>query len=205
MSDSNQEGPILAVDLARRLAGDAEYQAALSKHEVDRAQAMAELSAAERPIVIDLDDVGIRVDSVWDLLNSTSRPPFYSDALPVLLHHLKKGGYPDRVLDGLARALTVKPQGTAYWIDLRDAYLKTAPESEAATGLANALGVLAAKRHYTELTRLVTDERRGSERLMMLKAVRRLGGESGRQVLGDLALHPLLGKEASHLLRRVRR
>ena len=52
--------------------------------------------------------VGVEIDSVWDLVN-TAEP--YPAALPVLMEHLERDGYPDRVMESLGRALAVKPSG----------------------------------------------------------------------------------------------
>jgi len=46
----------------------------------------------------------------------------YPEALPVLIDHLERGGYPDRVMDSLARALAVKP-AVSYWDRLKARYL----------------------------------------------------------------------------------
>ena len=43
-------------------------------------------------------------------------------ALPVLLEHLERGGYPDRVMESLGRALAVKPS-VAFWDRLKARYL----------------------------------------------------------------------------------
>ena len=82
---------------------DAMVEAQRQRDEKVEAQA-AELRLAERPIVEDLVAVELDVSSVWDPVNS-SKP--YPRALPVLVEHLERGGYPDRVMESLGRALAV--------------------------------------------------------------------------------------------------
>ena len=55
-----------------------------------------------------LAEVGVEVESVWDLVNS--KDDHYADAVPVLVEHLQDESYPDRVREGIARSVfcTVK-------------------------------------------------------------------------------------------------
>jgi hypothetical protein len=41
-----------------------------------------------------------------DLVNTSAPNP---SALPVLMEHLERGGYPERVMESLGRTLAVKP------------------------------------------------------------------------------------------------
>jgi hypothetical protein len=66
--------------------------------DAERDERARRLREAERPIVDDLKRAGVSVSSVRDLVN-TSVP--YPDALPILLAHLKRGGYPERVMESL--------------------------------------------------------------------------------------------------------
>jgi hypothetical protein len=62
-----------------------------------------EYRIAEAPLVEELNGLGVHVSSVWDLVN-TAKP--YPEAIPLLLDHLCRA-YPDRILEGIARALAV--------------------------------------------------------------------------------------------------
>ncbi|WP_241975559.1 MULTISPECIES: hypothetical protein [unclassified Cryobacterium] len=59
----------------------------------------------------DLRSAGVEVNSVWDLVN-TADP--YPKALPILLDHLQRGGYPDRIMESLGRALGVGPAASVW-------------------------------------------------------------------------------------------
>ena len=98
--------PVTAEDLLRELEVDPGYHARVEAAEAERGERVRQLRAAERPIVADLNAVGLSVSSVWDLVNTSVT---YPDALPILLAHLERGGYPDRVMESLGRALAMKP------------------------------------------------------------------------------------------------
>src|SRR5690349_21720629 len=100
-----------AAELLQTLARDPGWVAANASRESTRAELEAFFAHAERPIVEDLRSVGVEVDSVWDLVASDDP---YPAALPVLLAHLEEGGYPDRIMEGLGRALAVGPSGV-FW------------------------------------------------------------------------------------------
>src|SRR5262249_10106439 len=73
-----------------------EYRMKEENLEADQPARAQVLSEAEQPIVEDLRRAALRVDSVWDLVN-TAEP--YPRALPILLNHLERGGYPDKVME----------------------------------------------------------------------------------------------------------
>ena len=85
------------------LEADPEYVARGDKEEQERQRQVAQWRRAEAPLVEELRESGFEVDSAWDLVN-TSTP--YPRALPILVKHLERP-YPDRVREGIARALAV--------------------------------------------------------------------------------------------------
>jgi hypothetical protein len=93
------------------LRDDPEYQLKMAAAEAEREEHASRSRTAEQPIVADLRSAGVEVNSVWDLVN-TSDP--YPGALPVLMEHLERGGYPERAVENLGRALAVKPS-VAFW------------------------------------------------------------------------------------------
>lgn len=97
-------GGIGAAELLAQLAQDREFQEAASKRRAEAEEKASAWREAETPILDELRRCGVDVASVWELVN-TSKP--YPSALPVLMAHLERGGYPDRVMEGLARALAV--------------------------------------------------------------------------------------------------
>jgi hypothetical protein len=171
-------GPMTADELVRMkdqmVRDDPEYRAQVETVEAER-RAMAErLREAERPIVDDLNAAGVSVESVWDFVN-TSDP--YPDALPVLLNHLERGGYPDRVMESLGRALAVKPS-VVWWDRLEARYLapRNAGEED---GTAVALAACAMKVQLSDLAAFLSVAERGESRIYFLRPIKRLGGTAG--------------------------
>lgn len=192
--------PITARELDAKLVKDPEYQAKKAQIEAEFAERKKILDQAEKPIVEDLRRVGVDVESPWDLVHS--RDP-YPTALPVLLHHLKLGAYPERILQGVARALAVKP-AAIYWNDLVSLY-KSVDSGDAKDGLAVALMVTVTKDTIGELIELCDDHSAGPERIYFLKPIMRLGGESGQAMVASVVDDPILGKEATALVKRATR
>ena len=190
---------MMAGEFVAQLARDPEYQRRKAAQEAERQVHAQVLRDAEQPIVRDLNKVGAHVSSVWDLVNTSSPYPL---AIPVLLRHLEKGGYPDRVMESLGRALGVKP--TVYaWNTLRDLYLAAKGPGEE-EGLAIALVGSATQAQLNDMIALVDRSDRGDSRIHFLRPIKRLGGVRGLEVLERLKMDPVLGKQANKLLKRSR-
>jgi hypothetical protein len=155
------------------------------------------LRAAEVPIVRELCEAGYDVNSVWDLVN-TSEP--YPNALNVLLRHLQIGGYPDRVMESLGRALAVEP--AAYMWNQLCALFERAEGAGEKEGLAVALAAAATPEHLDQMIGLLHNPSLGRMRVHLLRAIKRVGGKTGRDVLKSLGSDDILGREARALLRQ---
>lgn len=190
-----REGPVTADELLRQLEGDPAFEARVEADKAQREERVRLLSAAELPIVEDLNAVGASVSSVWDLVN-TSVP--YPDALPVLLAHLERGGYPDRVMESLGRALAVKPAVT-WWDDLKRLYLSARGPGEE-DGTAVALAACATRAQLDDLIALLDVDERGESRIYFIRSIKRLGGQRGRAILESLRDDPTFGREATAAL-----
>lgn len=184
-----------AEELMRRLETDLEFQEAKLKRDEEFNERAAVLREAERPIVDDIRRAGYDVSSVWDLVN-TSEP--YPDALPILLDHLTRGGYPDRVMESMGRAIAVGPAIFA-WDILRDLYLRAGGRGEE-EGLAVALAASATPAQLEPLIGLIGEDSRGDSRIHFLRAIKRVGGQRGAAVLNALIHDSLFGREASALV-----
>jgi len=80
----------------------------------DMKKQMELYSKDEEPIVMDLNNLGLKVDSIWDLVNNKPHPVLknnftgdYSVAYPILVKHLDYDYLP-KTKEGLIRALTEK-------------------------------------------------------------------------------------------------
>lgn len=194
-------GPISAAELARfkeeMLRNDPEYRAEVEAVEAERQERARCLRDAEQSVVLDLRSAGVQVDSVWDLVNM---PEPYPSALPVLMDHMERGGYPERVMESLGRALAVKPS-VAFWERLKVRWLEARDPGEE-DGAAVALAACATKSELEDLIGFLALEERGQSRTYFMRPILRVGGDRGREVVVALRSNPLLGKEATALLRR---
>lgn len=203
MSEPRRSGPITAEEAIRRkeerLRTDPEYRAQVEAIEADRQERLRVLQEAERPIVRDLKAGGVPASSVWDLVpgyRAKSVP--YPEALPILLGHLKRGGYPDRVMKGLGRAFGAK-DAVVWWDDLKTLYVSARGPGEE-DGLAVALAACATRAQLDDLIAFLGAEERGESRIYFVRPIKRLGRERGREVLEPLRDDPILGREVTAVL-----
>lgn len=195
-----------AAEYLAEKAADPLYVAREAQAKADREERRRLLRIAEAPVVADLHAVGIEVDSAWDLVNTSD--PYY-EALPVLLKHLQRGGYPPRIVQGIARALAVKP-AVMYWDELVALYKSVVePEgsrvADAKDGLAVTLSACVNRAKIGELIELARDPSNGSTRIYFLRPIMRLGGDEGRSMVASVVDDPILGKEATALVKRATR
>lgn len=195
--------PMLASDVIRlkeeMLQNNPAYRAAVEAADAERAERARRLREAEQGIVADLQRV-VQIESVWDLVNTASP---YPDALPILMEHLERGGYPERVMESLGRAMAVKPS-VAFWDRLKACWLGARDPGEE-DGAAVALAACATKAQLDDLVEFLSAPGMGESRIYFVRPVLRLGGDRGRQVVEGFTDDPVLGKEASALLRRRRK
>jgi hypothetical protein len=171
--------------------------------EQERNERSARLRLEEEPILADLRSVGWNVESVWDLVNTSTK---YPEAVPILLKHLLLP-YSDRTRAGIARALAV-PDAKDAWPTLVAEYRK-APTGTgiiasgetkefnlgAKDGLACAVAASATASMIEELIVLAKDRSLGSSRLLLLRKLRRSKNPSAKKALDELASDPDLTKE----------
>lgn len=152
----NSTKSISAAELIARLQKDPEWVQKDAEREIKRKAKEAELRADEAPLIIDLDAVGIKVVSVWDLVNSSAN---YADAIPVLYTHLSRA-YRAETKEGIARALTVvNARGSAarfILCELQSSLEKNTPHS-VRWALANALTVVADSSMVKEIKTMISD------------------------------------------------
>ena len=176
-----------------RVAARAEFERAAQTR-------VAAERAASSSILKDLADVGLHLSSIWELVN-TSEP--YPEALPILMAHLEQGGYPSRVMEGIGRALAVKP-AVKYWDRLVASY-RNATDEGAREGAAVALAACVTKQHIGDLIALTRERGEFDEDpIYFLKRIMRLGGDEGRDFVASLVDDRRLGKEATALTKRAR-
>lgn len=121
----------------------------------------------EEPILDNLEKVGYRLGSVWDLVNTRSD---YPAAIPTLLVHLKRP-YHVRIREGIIRALMTKSaRGVAGPAILDELQHET--DANLRWVLAYALTVAADKSDYLRIKALVDDPTFGDVREWLQKAIK---------------------------------
>lgn len=182
--------------------------------EQERIERSARVRIEEEPILAELRGVGWNVQSVWDLV-STSTP--YPEAIPILLKHLSRP-YSDVVKDGIARSLAVpEPEVQRAWPILVEEYRKSpmgkgivAPgetkqyDLGAKDGLAVALAATVTDETLPELIGLAKDRTHGESRVLLLSALKKRRKKSplAQQTIDELASDPDLQKEIAAWGRR---
>jgi hypothetical protein len=156
-----------------------------------------ELSRAEAPLVQALAEVGLKVKSVWDLVNRATRR--YPEAVPVLLDHLQRP-YPDPIREGIARALTVA-EARSHWDVLTKLY---AEEQGRRTkdGLAVAISGIATDDVIGDVIALARDRKHGTSRGLLLFALERSKDPRAQQALMELGTDIQLRKEIQLIFKR---
>jgi hypothetical protein len=155
---------------------------------------------AEAPLVRALSEVGLRVESVWDLVNRATR--HYPDAVPVLLDHLQRP-YPDAIRDGIARALTVA-EARSHWEVLTRLY-REEQGRRTKDGLAVAISGIATDDVLGDVIALAKDAKNGTSRVLLLSALERSKDPRAQRALMELGTDPDLGKEIQVISKRKKR
>jgi hypothetical protein len=170
------------------------------RQEEERQRRVAEWRQAEKPLVDEINTTGLAVTSVWDLVNSKAR---HSAVIPILLDHLTRP-YPERVREGIARALAV-PESIVGWKILLNAfrdeknYSTTGPK----WALALALGAAGTDDVLDDVFPLLEDENLGRNRVPLLPVLGRSRNPRSRVVLNALKDDETIGKEVKKVLRRL--
>jgi len=175
--------------------GRRQQEQARQRHEAD-------IRRAQQPLLDELRSVGVAVQSVWELVN-TATP--YPAAVPILLRHLQLP-YPDRVREGVARALAV-PEARSSWNILVEEFRRDEDRAGlgAKAGLAAAIAAVADDDVLDDVIELLTNPQHGQSRLLLVTAVARSSLPRARQVLSALSNDPALTDEIQRVLRRTGR
>lgn len=195
-AERSKRGPISATDLMAELEADPEYVAHQQRYEAERQRLEEESRRAQAPLAEELRAAGVEVDSAWDLVN-TSTP--YPAALPILLEHLERP-YPDRVREGIARALAVGRDAKFAWDRLVGLYRAESAGTDAKDGLAVALAAVADADVVDELVALARDAAQGESRVLLLRGLKRSRAPQARAALEEFLSDPVLGEQSGRLL-----
>ena len=184
---SEKSKAMSAEELMNLLNKDAEFKAASEARDGKILATEKMLGEAQKELLMDLASVGCVIDSVWDLVNVETTP---IDAIPVLLDHLERG-YPDRIREGIARALAV-PEAIVGWEALIKAFCSDPDKSglTSKAGVACALAAASNDEVVQDVVDLVMDEGHGENRILLLSALARSSRPSVREFFLSLRGDP---------------
>ena len=159
-----------------------------------------ELSRREQAkLLADLQEVGVQVASVWDLVSTADK---YPAAMPVLLRHLV-APYSKRIKEGIVRALTVDYAGPAVLGELIKQFREQADDSANSLKwvLGNAISQVAKPADAETVIGHVIDPRHGEARDMITQRLPRAVKDKGR--LRAILQHLLGDKQMEQYARRA--
>lgn len=186
-----------AAELMAQLQSDPEFVARQQKKELELKERRRCLRIEEEPILVDLRKVGLDIESVWDLVNTSSK---YTEAIPTLIKHLILP-YQDVIRGGIARSLAV-PEAKSIWRTLVNEYKKEPTGGSglgAKEGLACALSATVTEDTLSEYIDLIKDKSHGESRGLLLSELkkRRKKNPVVAQVIEELENDPDLKIEIS--------
>jgi hypothetical protein len=189
-----------ASELMAELERDPAFRARRQEREEVRQTEAEELARAEAPLVRALAEVGLEVNSAWDLVNRTTR--HYPEAVPVLLEHLQRR-YPDAIRAGIARALTVA-EARPHWKTLTRLY-REEEGRQTKDGLAVAISGIATDDVIEDVIALARDTKHGTSRVLLLSALEGSKNPGVPQALMELGADPELHKQIQLIFKRKKR
>jgi hypothetical protein len=142
MKKTKTRKTVSAAELMACLQSDPEWVLQNQERRARYSAIESQLKEEQRPLLIELAEAGVNVNSVWDLVNMSSS---YSTAIPVLSRHLRLP-YHSGIREGIARALTVEEvRGTSAAHEILEELIQegSQPTHEVRWALANALTVVA--------------------------------------------------------------
>lgn len=194
-----------AREITDSIEQDPELQRIRAEVEVRHAQYAEEMRQAQEPLLRDLAELGIRVETISTLVSTCEG---YSKAIPVLMKHLERSSaYPEVILNSIARALTIREaRGVASRLMI--SLFREDTHDPKPNGfrwcLGNALSVVAELSDVDDLIELIQDTRHGVGRDVLPEALVRFVGKRPDiiEVLESLQDDPDIGDRVRQFLGR---
>ena len=179
---------VTATEVIERLKSDPGWVQMESRRKAKRMAEKERLDREQEPLIRDLAEVGCHVESVYDLVNSTSAYP--EKAISVLLKHLKIK-YDPKIREGIARALTTK-KAKGSVAELIEAFVNDPDKSlnGAKSAIGNALDYVTSEKYIPEIVHLALDTSHGPARATLVRRLGRSKNVLAVQALQTLASDP---------------
>jgi HEAT repeat protein len=137
-----------------------------------------------------LSKVGLKVNSVYDLVNSSDN---YPEAIPILVDMLHKVNS-DIIKEGVARALTIRNAGKevakALIKEFRSYKASTKREEYTKWAIANAILVVADNSFFEDIVNFIKNKEYGSGMVggMLVKAIAKMKNPRKKEILLELLM-----------------
>ncbi len=176
-------------------------QAEIAEKEKIRLKLELAFEEDEKPLVDELRSVGVKVFSVWDLVNTSKS---YVTAIPVLIKHLRRQYY-SKNKEGIVRALAVKEAiGVACEPLIAEYHVVPKEEHFLRWTFGNTMTVIITRDYIDEIIKIVLDQTNGDSRQMFVTALGKFRSSKVDQALQMLLTDPseIVKKEAAKVLRQ---
>lgn len=190
-----------AAELMAELQNNQSYQELMQKKEKERQEIENNLREEEKELILDLNTVGVKVTSVWDLVNAASS---YKAGIPILINHLSKP-YHNKIKEGIIRALAVnEAKGLAGAVLLEEFYKIPIENKNLRWIIGSTMEIVITEKDIDEIVNIVKNKANGMSRQMFIVALGKVKSEKVIQVLSELLKDKEVAPYASETLKKIK-
>ena len=136
-----------------------------------------------KALIFELNQVGVGVSSLWDLVYTSKK---YPNAIPILLEHLSKK-YSEKTKEGIIRALAVKEAIGKASAALIAEFLKMQKSQVSLRwAIGNTINVIIVENDVEMIIPIVKDKEHGLSRQMFVSALGKVTSDKAEDVLIEL-------------------
>ncbi|MFZ1789695.1 MAG: HEAT repeat domain-containing protein [Saprospiraceae bacterium] len=153
-------------------------------------------------LIYELADIGIIVNSIWDLVNTKTK---YPEAIPILMKYLPLVNY-IRNKEGIVRALSVKEaKGLILPLMIKEYMLLTKDKENLRWLIGNAVNATITKEEVELIFPIVLNKGNGLSRQMFVAALGKINTEKVREILKQLLNDDdkVISEEAQKALKKL--
>jgi hypothetical protein len=187
-------------ELKAKLKRDPNYQKFLHDKELQWKEADRKSSIEQKQLILDIKKSGIKVSSIWDLVNTNAT---YKNTIPVLINHLSKS-YCDATKQGIIRALAVKEaKGIAGKVLLEEFYKIPKENYDLRWAIGNTMTMVITEKEVDEVIKIVIDKSNGKYRSIFVEALSKFKTEKVIRVLTSLMDDKEISLRVAKVLKRI--
>jgi hypothetical protein len=192
---------ITAAEHMALLKKNPEWVARNAETEAELLQREKEFKILEAPVLSDLKNIGIQIESVWELVNIADK---YPAAIPVLLRHVALP-YHKRIKEGIIRALTVNYAGPEVLRELIKQFCEQTDNGPNSLKwvLGNAISEVATPADAETVIALAMDASHGDSRDLITQRLPRVVKNKAR--LSEVLQHLMRDKQTEQYARLAAR